>query len=289
MLQEMQKLIVLLHHSKRNGVQATSIISATHPADFLPGEQQDSSEFLGHLLNQLHNQEINEYYQQLEDQFVRLDDFITDTPPSPNHPPANSAPPMFNDAVYLAPDGFLISVTDKTFAGKASTILKCLKCGWRSRNDDSFHELQLSFPESTDSNSEYSVQSLVDTYYAPEILDGENQYQCCHCQCLRDGERCIQMVDAPRNLILTLKQFNFEKLLQIRTKLMHNVFHNEKVSYPQTSSTPTSVPTPLPTDRDEALLEGHARRDVSGAVQSLRGCGAQRFNPRFGPLLHAGL
>lgn len=216
----------------RDEVQPTAIIYATHPADFVPGEQQDSSEFLGHLLNQLHDHEINDYYQHLDDQLVGLDDFSMEPPPSPAHPPATIAPPMVTEVEYSIPSDYLTSVTDKTFAGKVSTIYMCLSCGARSRNDDGFHDLQLSFPECTANDSLYSVQSLVDMYCSPEILDGENQYQCCHCQCLRDGERCIQMTEAPRNLILTLKQFNFEKLQQIRTKLMHNVFHNERVSYP---------------------------------------------------------
>lgn len=232
MLREMQKLIALLHHSMREEVQPTAIISATHPADFVPGEQQDSSEFLGYLLNLLHDQEINEYYQHLEEQLVRNYDFSVDHSPSSPSPSS----PMAGD--------FLISVTDRTFAGKVSTIYRCLNCGSRSRNDDGFHDLQLSFPEGTVDDSLYSVQSLLDMYCSPEILDGENQYQCCHCQCLRDGERCIQMIEAPRNLILTLKQFNFEKLQQIRTKLMHKVFHNERVSRnPQTAPTKTSVPS----------------------------------------------
>lgn len=232
----MQKLIALLHYSMREEVQPTAIICATHPADFQPGEQQDSSEFLGYLLNLLHDQEINEYYQHLEEQFVAAATASSTTALS-----------MFTEAEYPSAGDFLVSVTDRTFAGKVTTLYKCLNCGSRSRNDDGFHDLQLSFPEGTVDDSLYTVQSLVDMYCSPEILDGENQYQCCHCQGLRDGERCIQLIEAPRNLILTLKQFNFEKLQQIRTKLMHKVFHNERVSS-NSQSTPTkthSVPPPV--------------------------------------------
>lgn len=280
----MQKLIAMMHHSLRGVAQPTTIMYATHPIYFTPGEQQDSSEFLGHLLNQLHDQEITPNYQ--EDQHPLLTEFSV-APPTP--PPAAAAQEALEaleppEAVELAPavaaaveelldapmvseeesslsDEDFLTVTDRAFAGKVSTMYKCLTCGTTSRNDDSFRELQLSFPEHTSRRSLCSVQSLVDMYCSPESLDGENQYYCRHCQCLRDGERCIQMIQAPRNIILTLKQFNFEKQKQIRTKLMHKVFHNETVSRDGLVSLEYSslIPSSLPADLHEALLEAHAR------------------------------
>lgn len=241
MMREMQKLIALMHYSVRGAVQPTNIMYATHPDYFIPGEQQDSSEFLGHLLNLLHDQEITLHF--LQDQSVVVNDFSLAAEAAEAEAAeaaeaeaaeaeaaeAEAAAEVLDDEEWSV-SGDFITVTDRAFAGQVATIYKCLTCGTKSRNDDSFRELQLSFPERTVSGNLYTVQNLVDMYCSPESLDGDNQYFCCHCQCLRDGERCIQMIKAPLNIILTLKQFNFEKEQQIRNKLMHNVFHNEIVS-----------------------------------------------------------
>jgi len=76
----------------------------------------------------------------------------------------------------------------------------------------------------------YSVQDLIDYYCSPEKLDGDNQYFCPSCKKLCDAERRIGITQAPRNLILTLKQFKYDQKYHFRTKLMHKVFHDESVS-----------------------------------------------------------
>lgn len=124
------------------------------------------------------------------------------------------------------------STIDKTFAGKLSTTYRCLSCGWESRNEDSFRELQLSFPDDKDDcgATNYSVQDLIEYFCSPEKLDGDNQYFCPRCKKLCDAERHIGVTQAPRNLILTLKQFKYDQKYHFRTKLMHKVFHDESVS-----------------------------------------------------------
>ncbi|XP_033328302.1 ubiquitin carboxyl-terminal hydrolase 35 isoform X2 [Megalopta genalis] len=56
-LKKLQKLFTLLSYSKRMSLAPNEILLASRPAYFLPGQQQDSSEFLCHLLNLLHEQE----------------------------------------------------------------------------------------------------------------------------------------------------------------------------------------------------------------------------------------
>ena len=53
----MQSLIGLLLHSKRPELNPRDILKVARPPGFLPGYQQDSSEFLGYLLDKLHEQE----------------------------------------------------------------------------------------------------------------------------------------------------------------------------------------------------------------------------------------
>lgn len=123
-----------------------------------------------------------------------------------------------------------LSTIEKTFTGLLTTTYKCLTCGWKSRNVDSFRDLQLSFPDvKNDCASNYSVQDLIEYYCSPEKLDGENQYFCDRCKKLSDAERYINVVDAPKNMILTLKHFKYDQKHHMRAKLMHKVFHDEKV------------------------------------------------------------
>lgn len=56
-LSKMQSLIGLLLHSKRPELNPREILKVARPPGFLPGYQQDSSEFLGYLLDKLHEQE----------------------------------------------------------------------------------------------------------------------------------------------------------------------------------------------------------------------------------------
>lgn len=57
LLSKMQSLIGLLLHSKRPELNPREILKVARPPGFLPGYQQDSSEFLGYLLDKLHEQE----------------------------------------------------------------------------------------------------------------------------------------------------------------------------------------------------------------------------------------
>ncbi|XP_066603063.1 ubiquitin carboxyl-terminal hydrolase 35 [Prorops nasuta] len=56
-LKKLQNLFALLLYSKRISLAPNEILLASRPAYFLPGQQQDSSEFLCHLLDVLHEQE----------------------------------------------------------------------------------------------------------------------------------------------------------------------------------------------------------------------------------------
>lgn len=253
LLLKVQQQIALMHHSMRHELTPTRVLKATRPPGFTPGLQQDSSEFLGYLLDLLHEHEINSGAHMdvtagslgkvVQASNVSGDDcvaagvipynnkdheLIMTTTNTTTTTTRSIAPPTHNNSQSKKPP----STIDKTFAGKLSTTYKCLSCAWESRNEDSFRELQLSFPDDKDDcgAQNYSVQDLIDYYCSPEKLDGDNQYFCARCKKLCDAERRIGITQAPRNLILTLKQFKYDQKYHFRTKLMHKVFHDESVS-----------------------------------------------------------
>ncbi|XP_030382117.1 ubiquitin carboxyl-terminal hydrolase 35 [Scaptodrosophila lebanonensis] len=294
LLLKVQQQIALMHHSMRYELTPSRVLSATRPPGFTPGLQQDSSEFLGYLLDLLHEHEINNQHhkrngaaQQLESGDASQAEPVTQTGPilddeiaasgvipynsmdseiSAAHSNKNSGNSnntnnsssatttcsgssvvgggsKVNNALTPTKgttnhnDKELVpkkppSTIDKTFTGKLATTYRCLKCSWKSCNEDSFRELQLSFPDDKEDcgATNYSVQDLIEYYCSPEKMDGENKYYCPRCQSLCDAERRIGVTQAPRNLILTLKQFKYDQKYHFRTKLMHKVFHDESVT-----------------------------------------------------------
>ncbi|XP_017019957.1 ubiquitin carboxyl-terminal hydrolase 38 [Drosophila kikkawai] len=252
LLKKVQQQIALMHHSMRYELTPSRVLDATRPPGFMPGLQQDSSEFLGHLLDLLHEQEIksssSETAPKPGDELLSEEIVTSGVIPynsndhelssgcssanktAPNPPATPTKGTNGSSQQGLSPK--LASTIDKTFAGKLSTTYRCLSCGWESRNEDSFRELQLSFPDVKDDcgATNYSVQDLIEYFCSPEKLDGDNQYHCPCCKKHCDGERHIGVTQAPRNLILTLKQFKYDQKYHYRTKLMHKVFHDESVT-----------------------------------------------------------
>ncbi|EDW08272.1 ubiquitin carboxyl-terminal hydrolase 38 [Drosophila mojavensis] len=247
LLLKVQQQLALMHHSLRYELTPSRVLKATRPPGFTPGLQQDSSEFLGYLLDLLHEHEINSGAAQHMDPELGKETQESESTLTAEIVAAGVIPYNSNDHVHNQRSSAAVmpqatptsqpsqpkkpSTIDKTFAGKLSTTYKCLNCSWESRNEDSFRELQLSFPDDKDDcgATNYSVQDLIDYYCSPEKLDGDNQYFCPRCKKLCDAERRIGITQAPRNLILTLKQFKYDQKYHFRTKLMHKVFHDESV------------------------------------------------------------
>lgn len=164
----------------------TDILTLARPPGFQPGHQHDSSEFLGYLLDVLHEQEKMIYTNQ-------------------------------GDAACTVNE----TVVQNSFGGRTITISNCGKCGMKSERIDNFRELQLSFPNNNNENP--SVQTLLEYYLQPEPLCGDNQYHCDECGCLTDGERVTVIAEPPPRLVLTLKHFRYDPVSQQRTKLLQRV------------------------------------------------------------------
>ncbi|XP_019870957.2 ubiquitin carboxyl-terminal hydrolase 35 isoform X2 [Aethina tumida] len=187
LLTMMQALFALLQHSKRSSLSPTDILNLSRPPGFVPGHQHDSSEFLGYLLDTLHEQEKNI---------------------------------ASGDAGDVEMSCLMSTIVQQSFGGRSVTVSKCDECSTKSEREDNFRELQLSFPGNCENQS---VQTLLNYYFQTEKLSGDNQYYCDICGGLTDGERVTKILEHPQRLILTLKHFKYDPVSQQRTKLLQKV------------------------------------------------------------------
>lgn len=190
----LQRLIGLLHYSRYKKLVPSPVLYANYPM-FELGDQQDCSEYLGYLLNALCEGERANGWALPDDQVSNL------------------------------------TIADKSFSGQLTNVYKCLVCSHESRSTNRFRELQLCFPDCSGNDKPYfSVQNLIDHNSLPVLLDGDNKYACPRCATYCKGEHQTKVTQAPRNLIITINRFGYDRATQTRTKLRHRVYHNNTVS-----------------------------------------------------------
>lgn len=250
----MQKIFALLLFSERSELNLKFAMQHIRPQDFMPGLQHDSSEFMGSLLDKLHeadkkflktSRDWDEDTTETEGATGIVDDSGITMEVTPDSPPVTVDQEMTDVPMYKIIDNTSelnqSTIVQRTFGGKISTTCVCSSCKSKSISIDSFRDLALSFPEKekneenwdAEAETEYSVQQLLDYYFTIEqlTLDSDNQYHCEKCKILCDGFRCTELLQPPKNLILTLKHFRYDSRYHTRSKLLINkMFHDETIS-----------------------------------------------------------
>ncbi|XP_044732620.1 ubiquitin carboxyl-terminal hydrolase 35 isoform X2 [Chrysoperla carnea] len=195
-IEGLQSLFALLQFSKRSAVQPPDALLSIRPPGFLPGLQHDSSEYMGYLLDTLHEQEK----------------------------PQHAARFNSNEGAQSAS----LTIVQRTFGGQAITTYSCNTCGGESVQTDPFRDIQLSFP--VNASRDNSVQALLEFYLEPEQLCGENRYWCDRCGALSNAERILRVTQCPKHLILTLKHFRYDPKSQQRAKLFQRVCYDPVIT-----------------------------------------------------------
>jgi ubiquitin C-terminal hydrolase len=228
-----QQIFGLLMFSKRSELNLEFTMNHIRPHNFIPGMQQDSSEFMESLLNKLH---------EAEKKFMQTGDDDKEVPMDVDDDDKEVPMDVDDDDKEVEVD-CKTSYVQKIFEGKYSTICACSSCDSKSTRIDKFYDLALSFPvketneDVWNNNVEYSVQDLVDFFFTSEQMTGDNQYQCSTCKSMCDGVRCSKLIQAPKNLILTIKHFHYDSRYNTRSKLhMNKMIYDEEITVKVCSS-----------------------------------------------------
>ncbi|KAL3116045.1 hypothetical protein niasHT_007345 [Heterodera trifolii] len=118
------------------------------------------------------------------------------------------------------------SAVHKLYKGTMEDYVKCLRCKKENVRKDDFLDLSLAVRPFGASESFKSIEEALSAFIKPEILNGNNQYQCEVCASRQDAEKGLRIVEFPYLLTIQLKRFDFDYAALHRIKL------NDRVTFP---------------------------------------------------------
>ena len=108
-----------------------------------------------------------------------------------------------------------------------SSYISCKECPYESTNNDKFQDISLPIKNEFGTgviNS--SLEMALENYLKPDILDGDNKYECSSCAKKVDAEKGLKITRVPEILSLSLNRFTLDYETFQRVKV------TERVSFP---------------------------------------------------------
>ncbi|ODN97958.1 hypothetical protein I350_07595 [Cryptococcus amylolentus CBS 6273] len=109
------------------------------------------------------------------------------------------------------PDPKLKNLVSDQYEGKMRYVTKC-ECGYESVTETTFLELELGLKDNT------TLQNRLDTFLLPELLDGDNKYNCPSCLSARPATRRQFPSHLPPVIHFSLMRFVFDMASLSRKK-----------------------------------------------------------------------
>ena len=128
------------------------------------------------------------------------------------------------------------TIVQKQYCGEYCYITKCLNCLNESKSPSKFYELSLNIKGNKD------LYECLEEFFAPEQLEGANQFYCNNCQSKQNVERYVKLQKLPPYLNLQLLRFVFDrqkgrKKLNTSIKFPENLnlerYFDEKIEVPK--------------------------------------------------------
>ncbi|XP_071949587.1 ubiquitin carboxyl-terminal hydrolase 38-like [Antedon mediterranea] len=88
--------------------------------------------------------------------------------------------------------------------------------------------------DSDDSNKEVHIEEMLEHYISPELMEGDNKYNCENCLKLQDAEKTLEITQSPQVLILTLMRFAYDVKTCVRRKILTDVKYPQVLELPLT-------------------------------------------------------
>lgn len=116
------------------------------------------------------------------------------------------------------------SLLPNIFRGVFAYGTKCMRCNRVSRREEDFMDLNLPIIRNEkNSSKEITVEMLLEDYFKPEVMEGENKYQCGHCEDACEAERAVEFKTTPNVLNIQLARYVFDTQTFRKKKLMDNI------------------------------------------------------------------
>ncbi|CAA2960369.1 ubiquitin carboxyl-terminal hydrolase 25 [Olea europaea subsp. europaea] len=93
------------------------------------------------------------------------------------------------------------TVVKEIFGGAIQSQVKCLSCGSESNKVDDIMDISLDVLHSG------SLKDALQRFFQPEVLDGNNKYQCDNCKKLVAARKQMSILQAPNVLVIQFKRF----------------------------------------------------------------------------------
>lgn len=196
LLRRLQRCFAFLAMSRRPFISLATLDLAPQLPAFERGRQHDGDEYLNALLTSLHEEELG----------------ASETSTQSSHDPS-------------------ASLVRRFFGGQTEVRYTCRACGFTSiRHDEGITSLHLAVPESSlQSRQQVQVADLVDAHLLTEPLTGDRQYRCEPCGKLCDAGRQLHFVTLPRQLIVTLVRFAYNRTTGMRRKILTSIDLSERL------------------------------------------------------------
>eukprot|EP00298_Acanthocystis_sp_HF-20_P018216 c21917_g1_i1.p1 GENE.c21917_g1_i1~~c21917_g1_i1.p1 ORF type:complete len:598 (-),score=248.27 c21917_g1_i1:73-1842(-) len=125
------------------------------------------------------------------------------------------------------------NIVKEIFGFQTAGVVKCDECQHKSVTKEDSIDLSLEIPSHLTSTTAIgaivSLEQLINNFFKPIHLQGEDAYQCDACQKRTSAVRTSHLMSLPKCLILTLNRFRFDSLTLKKSKLMIEITISENL------------------------------------------------------------
>ena len=125
------------------------------------------------------------------------------------------------------------------FQGVCKYNTTCLTCNRCSKRCEQFMDLSLPMVNDSSNTQDVDVQLILDNYLKPEMLEGENSYQCSSCNIKCIAKRTVSFECLPRVLNVQLARYVFDLKTLRKKKLMNRILIPRVLKVPDKGKSPS--------------------------------------------------